>query len=175
MKASLSISWNKLQTLRRSAVIVINEVILQTYMFKNIIMHHRWLKVFNVSLASEKKQRALVEQDTGHNKWFLSFLRRIAWSHSKNLHLCMYLTWWLSWQTGLQHTKGWETGVVCTINYWDKHSTQNSRDSLMWHDGTIPSDEIRVNVGGDKRHGSFKFNMQSWTLLTLIPHETQHC
>lgn len=37
MKASLSISWNKLQTLRRSAVIVINEVILQTYMFKNII------------------------------------------------------------------------------------------------------------------------------------------
>lgn len=30
----------------------------------------------------------------------------------------------------------------------------------MWHDGAIPPGEIWVKLGGDKWHGSFKFNMQ---------------
>ena len=30
----------------------------------------------------------------------------------------------------------------------------------MWHDGTIPSNEVWVKIGGDKGCGSFKLNMQ---------------
>jgi len=33
-------------------------------------------------------------------------------------------------------------------------------NGLTWHDGTIPSCEVWVKLGGDKGHGSFKFNMQ---------------
>jgi len=38
--------------------------------------------------------------------------------------------------------------------------TCRSPNGLMWHDGTIPSSEVWVKLGGDKGHGSFKFNMQ---------------
>ncbi|CAI8026821.1 hypothetical protein GBAR_LOCUS15372, partial [Geodia barretti] len=43
MKANLSISWNKLRTLRR------------------------WLKMFHISLASERKQRSLAKETVGDN------------------------------------------------------------------------------------------------------------
>ena len=34
---------------------------------------------------------------------------------------------------------------------------------MTWHDGTIPSDEIWVKIGGDKRGGTFKMNFRSAT------------
>ncbi len=35
-----------------------------------------------------------------------------------------------------------------------------SSAGLTWHKGAIPSHEIWVKLGGDKGHGSFKFNLQ---------------
>ena len=35
-----------------------------------------------------------------------------------------------------------------------------SSGTLTWHDGSIPSNEIWIKLGGDKGHGSFKFNLQ---------------
>ena len=32
--------------------------------------------------------------------------------------------------------------------------------TLTWHDGTIPSDEIWLKLGGDKGGGYFKMNFQ---------------
>ena len=36
----------------------------------------------------------------------------------------------------------------------------SSSAGLTWHKGAIPSHEIWVKLGGDKGHGSFKFNLQ---------------
>ena len=38
--------------------------------------------------------------------------------------------------------------------------TCSSRQVLTWHNGAIPFDELWVKFGGDKGHGSFKFNFQ---------------
>lgn len=44
-------------------------------------------------------------------------------------------------------------------------STVNtSTKGLTWHHGAIPHDEIWVKFGGDKGHGSFKFNLQLYNV-----------
>ena len=40
----------------------------------------------------------------------------------------------------------------------------SSKDGLTWH-GVIPEDELWLKLGGDKGHGSFKFNMQLCNVL----------
>ena len=35
-----------------------------------------------------------------------------------------------------------------------------SEGNLTWHDGCIPTNELWIKLGGDKGHGSFKFNLQ---------------
>ena len=40
-----------------------------------------------------------------------------------------------------------------------QHQTR-SQDGLTWHEGAIPSSEVWVKLGGDKRRGGFKFNVQ---------------
>ena len=72
MKAGLSISWNKFRTLRRSAeTISISCTTIHIHVHRIHLhwtyMYHRWLKVFNVSLASEKRQRVLAQQVAGEN------------------------------------------------------------------------------------------------------------
>ena len=44
-------------------------------------------------------------------------------------------------------------------------NTCSSPQGLTWHDGAIPSDELWVKFGGDKGHGSFKFNLQLCNVL----------
>ena len=39
-----------------------------------------------------------------------------------------------------------------------------SQVALTWHD-VIPSDQLWLKLGGDKGHGSFKFNMQLCNVL----------
>ena len=36
----------------------------------------------------------------------------------------------------------------------------SSSGGLTWHGGAIPADELWIKLGGDKGHGSFKFNFQ---------------
>ena len=40
------------------------------------------------------------------------------------------------------------------------YNTYSSPQGLTWHNEAIPSDELWVKFGGDKGHGSFKFNLQ---------------
>ena len=40
----------------------------------------------------------------------------------------------------------------------------------MWHNGAISDDELWIKLGGDKGHGSFKFNVQ----LMNIDHPNSH-
>ena len=35
-----------------------------------------------------------------------------------------------------------------------------SSSGLTWHQGAIPAEELSIKLGGDKGHGSFKFNFQ---------------
>lgn len=63
IKANLSISWNKLRTLRRYD----NTHELKLRYPVTIIPSFRWLKVFHVSLASERRQRTLAKEAVGEN------------------------------------------------------------------------------------------------------------
>ena len=36
---------------------------------------------------------------------------------------------------------------------------ESERDSLTWHDGAIPENDISVKVGGDHGQGSLKFSL----------------
>ena len=45
--------------------------------------------------------------------------------------------------------------IIMNLTY----NTCSSPQGLTWHNGAIPSDE-RIKFGGDKGHGSFKFNLQ---------------
>ena len=39
-------------------------------------------------------------------------------------------------------------------------SVTRSSGTLIWHNQSIPSNQIWIKLGGDKGHGSFKFNLQ---------------
>ena len=47
--------------------------------------------------------------------------------------------------------------VALVLHYLNEHKHSNT---LVWHDGAIPSDEVWVKLGGDHGGGSFKFSFQ---------------
>ena len=49
---------------------------------------------------------------------------------------------------------------VWTYKGWLVMTDIYSNDSLTWHNGVIPEDEIWIKIGGDKGGGSFKMNFQ---------------
>lgn len=62
MKATLAISWTKLRTLRRYIHLKIHVV--NRHGFTS---YYRWLKTFNISLASERRQRIMATTEAGDN------------------------------------------------------------------------------------------------------------
>lgn len=41
-------------------------------------------------------------------------------------------------------------------------------DALTWHNGTIPTNEIWVKIGGDKGGGSFKMSFQVNLFISIV-------
>ncbi len=69
MKANLAISWNKLRTLTRYDYTQKYNINLNTHIHQILytFTFDRWLKMFKVSLASERRQRVLAKEAVGDN------------------------------------------------------------------------------------------------------------
>ena len=129
-------------------------------------MLHRWLKTFNVSLASERRQRALASAEVGENLAHemvpFSFskegggvwIKDVPFVYVPNL-IAKVNDRLMSQQRCYFKFKHGHLWYKLTYGDYTCRCT-----GFTWHNGFIPADELWLKLGGDKGHGSFKFTLQ---------------
>ena len=124
----------------------------------------RWLKVFKISLGSERKQRIHAKGLLGDNltteEAVFSFPLKSGGEELRAAPF-VYVPDLVEKVTNiLTENKRYGFNFTCMCQCLLAPLLPCRANRLTWHKGAIPADEVWLKLGGDKGHGSVKMNFQ---------------